>query len=115
MLLSSILAAATALATGAGAGVLPRNKHVADFRIYGATGCYEKNLGVWTVIDDDIKGNPCTRFGDDVRSVMVANVNDGCRLHVFTDGECRTGKHTVQQRECYGDSAGLKAWSMECA
>ncbi|POR37009.1 Uncharacterized protein TPAR_02791 [Tolypocladium paradoxum] len=115
MLFSSTLAAAIVLATGANAAVLTRNKNVAQFRIYGETGCHEKNLGVWTVIDDDIKNNPCKTFRDDVKSVTVEQINVGCKLHVFTDKECKNGGHTVKQSECHNEAGGLKAWSMQCA
>lgn len=82
MLFSSIFAVAAVLATSASAAVLARNKHVADFRIYGEAGCYAKNLGVWTVIDDDIQDNPCTIFHDHVESVTVIDIIDGCKREI---------------------------------
>jgi hypothetical protein len=62
------------------AAIEPRNIHVADFRGFGATKCYEENLGVWTVIDDDVDGGPCNDFaGNTVHSLWLSNILDKCQ------------------------------------
>ena len=56
-----------------------RNKHVSDFRVFGDTGCKNINLGVWTVIDDDIGPSECKIFADDpVKSIFLTDLNDEC-------------------------------------
>lgn len=50
---------AAAFVTGTSAAAIKRNSHVGNFRLFGANGCYEQNLGVWTVIDDDFKNGEC--------------------------------------------------------
>lgn len=83
-----VAAAVTALFTGADALAI-RNKHVSDFRIYGTTGCFQENLGVWTVIDDDFRPNECKSLNaDPVGSVLLEDINAGCTCECFGDGYC---------------------------
>ncbi|KAM4057184.1 hypothetical protein HRG_004025 [Hirsutella rhossiliensis] len=116
MLPTTIFASVAALAVGSqAAAILPRNKHVADFRLFGEKGCYAKNLGIWTVIDDDFKNNECKSLNDEtVKSVTTVDINKGCKLYVFTDAACRHGRQLVPERACRGAPEGFRAWAMEC-
>lgn len=74
----NVFAAIATLATGINAAAFRRNIHVADFRSFGEPGCSAKNLGVWTVIDDDIVENGCNDFnGDVVKSLSLTDINEG--------------------------------------
>lgn len=60
--------------------VIPRNTHLADFRGFGANGCVEQNLGVWTIIDTDIQPGECKGFnGETVKALTLSDLNDGCK------------------------------------
>jgi hypothetical protein len=75
----TVFAAAATLIAGSNALFIPRNIHVADFRLYGAEGCHDVNLGVWTVIDDDFKNGECKSLGDDETfSLSLTDINKGC-------------------------------------
>ena len=84
MLFFNLLAAAAAAIGASAASIAPRARHVADFRVFGAPGCSEKNLGVWTVIDSDIKTGECKDFKDDViHSVSLTDIDKGCVCESF--------------------------------
>lgn len=85
MLPTTVFASIAALAVGSqAAAVLARNKHVADFRVYGERDCFGKNLGVWTVIDDDFKNNECKSLRDEtIKSVTTTDINKGCKRESF--------------------------------
>ncbi|PHH64734.1 hypothetical protein CDD81_3996 [Ophiocordyceps australis] len=115
-MLFSTVATAIALATGAAASPVTRNKHVADFRVYGGTDCYQQNMGVWTVIDTDFRPNECKSLKDtSIKSVSLVDINNGCKLHIFTDSACSKGRQTIPQGQCRGSHEGYKAWAMECS
>ncbi len=72
-----IPAALTVVANGA--IVSQRLAHLADFRIYGATECFEENLGIWTVIEGDVKPGECKDFnGNKVFSLTNVDISEGC-------------------------------------
>lgn len=76
---SNIIAVAFAVLISGSSALTMRNKHVADFRLFGKTGCHDDNFGVWTVIDDDIKHGKCnTLNAEAVQSIFATAVNDGC-------------------------------------
>lgn len=54
------------------------NTHVADFRGFGNIDCDKENLGVWTVIDDDVVDRPCVQFDDGVLSVKMVDIVAHC-------------------------------------
>ena len=109
-----------------------RNIHVADFRGFGGTNCFDENLGIWTVIDDDVKHGECMGFnGNDVRSLRVEDVNEGCVskygrvkrwerrmlmrvVYVFGDEKCGGVPMAAVQGGCVDKKEGWKAWKMEC-
>lgn len=76
--LCTIICTAASLATAA--AITPRNIHVSDFRGFGATNCHDENLGVWTVIDEDLVADqPCKDFGDNtVFSLQLSNMLENC-------------------------------------
>lgn len=130
-----IIVAVAALASTSSALAI-RNKHVGDFRLFSNEGCFAGNLGVWTVIDDDVRDNPCQRIPDDtgVRSVFVTDVYSKCEctltsgIHVplsegkliasavslYEDADCQAGEQNTTQGSCYNSAAGWKAWKMIC-
>lgn len=83
----SVVAAAAALIAGSNALFIPRNIHVADFRLYSAEGCYDGNLGVWTVIDEDFTNGECKSLndsedGDVPLSLSLTDINKGCTCKI---------------------------------
>lgn len=57
-----------------------RTAYLGDFRSFGALGCSATNLGVTTVIDDDLVGKTCAGFYDaGVGSVSLTNVIEQCK------------------------------------
>ena len=71
--------AVTALAAGSNALTMRQDDpHLADFRLYGADGCQDQNLGVWTVVQSDLAASNCTVFDDAVKSVSVTDIVPGC-------------------------------------
>jgi hypothetical protein len=83
----SVFAAAATLITGSNALFIPRNVHVADFRLYSAEGCFDGNLGVWTVIDDDFKNGECKSLNDEEdgavpQSLTLTDINKGCTCKI---------------------------------
>ncbi|KAH6606885.1 hypothetical protein Trco_006038 [Trichoderma cornu-damae] len=114
MQLLAIFAAATLIA-GSNALFNPRNTHVADFRLYSAEGCYDGNLGVWTVIDDDFKNGECKGLNDaEPLSLSLMDINKGCTFTAYTDKNCTEGEKQLTSGQCSDNEAGWKAWSMEC-
>lgn len=79
-MLSSHVLAAIIMATVAYTATCPhRLAHLADFRVFGSPGCYDKNLGIWTVVEGDVGPDECNGLnGDDVRSLSVVDINKGC-------------------------------------
>lgn len=79
MLATQIFAAIAALTSTASA-LTVRNKHVADFRLFGAQGCSQRNEGIWTVIDDDFKPDECKSLnGLPATSILNVNISPGCQ------------------------------------
>ncbi|KAG6030431.1 hypothetical protein E4U41_000100 [Claviceps citrina] len=114
---SHMLATVAALATAA-AGLAIRNKHVADFRLFGQPGCSRDNEGIWTVIDDDFRPGECKSMrGILARSIRNVDTNRGCTLSFYTDEACSAaGRRRCGAGECCDSNAaqGWKAWSMVC-
>lgn len=138
MQLFAVFAAATTLIAGSNALFIPRNIHVADFRLYSAEGCHDGNLGVWTVIDDDFKNGECKGLNDsEPKSLSLTDINKGCTckgtherwnaqsktlfiltrnlaVTAYTDDKCTKGKKDFTKGHCFDNKAGWKAWSMKC-
>lgn len=134
---SAVIAAATLIA-GSNALFIPRSIHVADFRLYIAADCFDGNLGVWTVIDDDFKNGECNSLNDEEdgavpHSLNLTDINAGCTcktwpflisycllthdpyiVTAYTDLECTKGKTVLAPQQCSHDGAGFQAWSMAC-
>ncbi|GFP52001.1 hypothetical protein ACSS6W_004026 [Trichoderma asperelloides] len=115
----SVVAAAATLIAGSNALFIPRNIHVADFRLYSAEGCYDGNLGVWTVIDEDFTNGECKSLndsedGDVPLSLSLTDINKGCTLTAYTDVKCTEGKTVLAPKQCSNNKAGFQAWSMNC-
>ncbi|KAJ6446779.1 hypothetical protein O9K51_01552 [Purpureocillium lavendulum] len=116
MLYFNVLAAA-AIATGASAAAItPRLAHLTDFRIFGAAGCGDKNLGIWTVVEGDVKAGECKGMnGNDVHSILNVDIIKGCTLYAFTDDKCTYGKRVLEAGKCSSSDTGYKAWTISCA
>lgn len=57
--------------------------HVLDYRVFGETGCFEKNWGVGTMYVSDL--DKCTAFYDPgIKSVNLTDTLDGCSCKSFT-------------------------------
>ncbi|KAF7564027.1 hypothetical protein G7046_g112 [Stylonectria norvegica] len=116
MQFATILVSVAALAIGASAAVLPRDTHVADFRVFGEAGCYKDNLGVFTVLDTDFTPNECKSFeGNVVKSLNLGDINDGCTMYIYPENGCGAGRRAIGAGDCQ-EAAGLwKSWSIQCA
>ncbi|KAK4071316.1 hypothetical protein Purlil1_13459 [Purpureocillium lilacinum] len=78
-----------------------RLAHLADFRVFGSPGCYDKNLGIWTIVEGDVGPDECNGLnGDDVRSLSVVDINKGCTLSFFADENCTIGRASVLEKQC---------------
>ncbi|KAM0259853.1 hypothetical protein ACHAQJ_003097 [Trichoderma viride] len=111
----NVFAAAVTLIAGSNALFIPRNIHVADFRLYGSENCFDLNQGVWTVIDDDFKNGECKGLNDnETFSLNLTDINKGCTLTAYTDDKCTEGKKHLITGQCTDSKAGWKAWSMNC-
>ncbi|KAG5993172.1 hypothetical protein E4U54_003459 [Claviceps lovelessii] len=115
MLASHMLAGVVALA-GAAHALTIRNRHVADFRLFGEQGCSKQNQGIWTVIDLDFRPNECKSLGTSLpRSIRNVDINRGCQLSFYTDDACSAlSKRVCGQGECCNSAEGWRAWSMVC-
>ncbi|KAJ6436023.1 transposase-like protein [Purpureocillium lavendulum] len=93
-----------------------RLAHLADFRVFGSPGCYDKNLGIWTVVEGDVGTDECNGLnGDDVRSLSVVDTNKGCILSFFTDENCTIGRASVLEKQCANSDGGsFKGWTIKC-
>ncbi|KAJ6436750.1 methyl transferase [Purpureocillium lavendulum] len=90
-----------------------RLAHLADFRIFGAPGCFDENLGIWTVIEGDVKPGDCMDFnGNSVFSLSNVDISEG--FYAYTDDECATGKWAIPEGECASGDGGFKRWGMSC-
>lgn len=63
----------------------PRVRHLGDFRGWDGVDCgqgYSKpnnNLGIWTVLEDEIVGGPCKDFnGQSVWSLRLEDIEPDC-------------------------------------
>ncbi|KAK1249783.1 hypothetical protein MKX08_009786 [Trichoderma sp. CBMAI-0020] len=114
----SAVAAAATLIAGSNALFIPRNIHVADFRLYGGEDCFAGNLGVWTVIDDDFQNGECKSLNEDdngaVHSLSLTDINKGCTLTAYTDLKCTEGETVLAPQQCSKNTVGYQAWSMTC-
>ncbi|EFY87641.1 hypothetical protein J3458_006868 [Metarhizium acridum] len=110
-----IVAVAAAALLAPSSALTMRNKHVGDFRLFSHQGCFDGNLGVWTVIDDDVAHQPCQPMNDiAVHSVNVNAVNGACKFSLYEDADCKAGGQNTTQGNCYNSAAGWKAWKMTC-
>ncbi|KAG6009547.1 hypothetical protein E4U21_002183 [Claviceps maximensis] len=112
---SHILVGIAALA-GATHALAIRNKHVADFRLFGEQGCSRQNQGIWTVIDEDFRPNECKSLGGSLpRSIRNVDVNRGCTLSFYSDDACSaTSKRECAPGQCCDSAQGWRSWSMVC-
>ncbi|KAI0113908.1 hypothetical protein F4776DRAFT_667071 [Hypoxylon sp. NC0597] len=104
MQFTSFIAAAAALAFGASAsGVAERDgARLAQFRVFGATGCHDQNFGFYTVDASDL--NACKTFtglpaGSSIKSLNLeaqySPAADGCSFFIYTDGNCQAGRRSI--------------------
>ncbi|KAM7217222.1 hypothetical protein V8F06_007405 [Rhypophila decipiens] len=66
----------------------PVDRYVLDYRVFGATGCFDKNLGVGTITSSQL--DQCLAWGDaGIKAVNLTNIVDGCSFHVYTEPSCQ--------------------------
>ncbi|OAQ69896.1 hypothetical protein VFPPC_15505 [Pochonia chlamydosporia 170] len=111
---SNIITVIIAALVSSSAALVIRNKHVGDFRLFSNQGCSAGNLGVWTIIDDDVKHGKCVSINDSVQSIYATDVNQGCKFYLYNDGACKVGKTNAAEGTCSNTSEGWKSWSMDC-
>jgi hypothetical protein len=71
------VSALVASATIAAAAVIRNDPYVGNFRSFGAAGCHDQNLGVWTVTQSGVTG-ACNDFrGNTVVSLENTRIVDG--------------------------------------
>lgn len=96
MLFTTFATALAALYTGASAAAVPRNVHLGDFREFGVVDCHDDNLGVWTIVDDDLAGKPCQTFnGDKPKSIKMSDLYPTC-TSAYTSTTC-VGQHSCRR------------------
>ncbi|QPH02470.1 hypothetical protein C2857_006680 [Epichloe festucae Fl1] len=112
---SLFIASVAALASSTSALTI-RNKHVADFRLFGEQGCSKQNQGVWTVIDVDFKPNECKSLqGSPAMSILNIDTNKGCTFSLYADEACtEASKRDCPPGRCCNNLQDWKAWSMVC-
>ncbi|PWI64989.1 hypothetical protein PCL_08348 [Purpureocillium lilacinum] len=92
-----------------------RLAHLADFRLYGAPGCFDDNLGIWTVIEGDVKPGDCRNFnGNTVFSLSNVVILEGCTLYAYMDENCTAGEQAIPEGECASVEETFRAWGMSC-
>ncbi|KAI0113907.1 hypothetical protein F4776DRAFT_639542 [Hypoxylon sp. NC0597] len=125
MQFTSFIAAAAALAFGASAsGVAERDgARLAQFRVFGATGCHDQNFGFYTVDASDL--NACKTFtglpaGSSIKSLNLeaqySPAADGCSFFIYTDGNCQAGRRSIGVNSCQEapDAGAWASWQMYC-
>ncbi|KAK5989850.1 hypothetical protein PT974_08112 [Cladobotryum mycophilum] len=110
----AIISAAAALMASANAAFIPRNIHVADFRVYSGDDCFTGNLGVWTVIDDDFTNGQCKSLNADYKSLSLTDINKGCTFTAYESDDCKTGATVLTVAQCSKATDQFKAWSITC-
>ncbi|KAH9895389.1 hypothetical protein F4778DRAFT_269979 [Xylariomycetidae sp. FL2044] len=121
LLTTLVLAAATTTTT---ASVIPRDgARLAQFRQYGAEGCFDLNDGVSTVDASDA-GLCHSLVFDGVLAVKSLNLEyqyspaaDGCSFYIYTDTACAEGQTALSVNACGNvASAGesWQSWTISC-
>lgn len=92
--------------------------YVCDYRVFGATGCFEKNQGVGTLTASDL--DKCYPFYDlNIKAVNLTNIIDGCSCMFYPlprgfvreetkFNECVIIVHVYTQSDCEGESLALQ-------
>ncbi|PFH61481.1 hypothetical protein XA68_17206 [Ophiocordyceps unilateralis] len=123
----SSLATAVLLAAGCQAAVVvPRLSHLADFRLFSGTNCGPENLGIWTIVEGDLKPGECKAIPDhSVVSIKIESISKDCQLTFHKNAGCGTwdpklGRHewgyTISDRKCLTVPTGNKfrAFTISC-
>ncbi|KAI1806888.1 hypothetical protein F4811DRAFT_550387 [Daldinia bambusicola] len=122
MQFTTFIAAAAALAFGANANVAPRDgARLAQFRVFGADGCHDQNLGFYTVDASD--ANECHAFnGPTIKSAtleaMESPAADSCHLFVYTNNICSSGEIDLHLDTCNTvppPNANWASWKIVCS
>ncbi|KAJ6439136.1 glycosyltransferase family 1 [Purpureocillium lavendulum] len=72
------------------------NIHVADFRGFGRQGCYDENLGIWTIIDTDFETNECKSLVEEhVHSLELVDIRHECQLLPFARRKALQGSYKL--------------------
>ncbi|KPM39350.1 hypothetical protein AK830_g7202 [Neonectria ditissima] len=104
-----------ALVLGVSASPIKSDPHIADFRLFGEKACFDENEGVWTVLHSDL--NKCTSFnGETVKSVLLTDINKGCKLWIYCDEHCSSDKTQVHTgtEHCRSTDKEWKSWKLKC-
>ncbi|KAM7186741.1 hypothetical protein V8F20_011252 [Naviculisporaceae sp. PSN 640] len=81
----------------------PVDFYVLNWRVFGATGCFEKNWGVGTVTASQL--DKCIPFFDDgIKAINLTHIIDGCSFHVYTGVDCDGQSLDLKMgRQCGGN------------
>ncbi|KAI1077548.1 hypothetical protein F5B20DRAFT_268270 [Whalleya microplaca] len=124
MQFTTYLAATAALVLGANAGVVQQRDgpRLAQFRVFGATGCHDLNYGFYTVDQSDT--NACKTFVN-TPDTGILSVNleqlyptaNGCDFYIYTDTNCSAGRRSISKDVCNNPlttDAKWGSWQMSC-
>ncbi|KAI1417349.1 hypothetical protein F5Y13DRAFT_152568 [Hypoxylon sp. FL1857] len=123
MQFTSFLAAAATLAFGANAAAIAERDgaRLAQFRVYGATGCHDLNMGFYTVDASDL--NTCKTFTGTSGPVKSLNLEaqyspaaDGCTFFIYSDAACTSGRRAIGVDSCQDgpNDSTWGSWQMFC-
>ncbi|KAI0837903.1 hypothetical protein F5Y06DRAFT_296903 [Hypoxylon sp. FL0890] len=123
MQFTNLLAAAAALAFSANASPIGERDgaRLAQFRVYGADGCHDLNMGFYTVDASD--SNTCKTFTGTTGPVKSLNLEaqyspaaNGCIFFIYTDETCTAGRRAIGVDSCQDgpDNGTWGSWQIFC-
>ncbi|KAI1323598.1 hypothetical protein F5Y16DRAFT_424869 [Xylariaceae sp. FL0255] len=77
-----------------------------QYRIYGALGCFDDNLGFATVDQTDVGVCNSAVFTDEPNPIQSVNLEqmtaaaDGCTFYLYTDTACSEGRRAMSVDVC---------------
>ncbi len=75
MALSSCVHAAS-FQSGGLVKITRQDRYIGDFRLFGQTGCFAENLGVWTITQSTL--DICYDLDEEVRAIRVSRTIENC-------------------------------------
>ncbi|KAI2639215.1 hypothetical protein GGS21DRAFT_506467 [Xylaria nigripes] len=115
MQFTTLFVAASALFTGINAVVIPRDgARLAQFRVFGADGCHDRNMGFYTIDQSDI--DVCHTIDSSSGSItsvtleVLTEAANGCSLNVYSDAYCSAGEESVSLSVCTNPTTPGQTW-----